>query len=130
MGYNTISTNKFYEFERIKNSGKICLNKTYCNDKITRTLQWKCFVASIYPSDYGFATSGGDTVDRDKCLNMPLYTWDLNNNIDCKKSDWMYKANTYQWALSPLPYKTDACSVLFILKLIQVVKMMHIVRMQ
>ena len=53
----------------------------------------------MYPSDYGYATSGGSTTDREICLNKELYNWDSSS--ECYNNDWLYKSGTYQWTLTP-----------------------------
>lgn len=56
----------------------------------------------MYPSDYGYATSGGNTTDRKTCLANPLYKWNDTSYVseDCYTNDWLYK-NLYQWTLTP-----------------------------
>ena len=53
----------------------------------------------MYPSDYGYATSGGDTTDRNACLNKELSNWSSSYS-DCTNNDWLYNS-AYQWTLSP-----------------------------
>ena len=98
--YSNIITSKFYELERSSNTGKICSSGNYCNDTVERTTTWKGLVGLMYPSDYGYATSGGDTTDRATCLNTVLYSWDGSSVSDCKNNDWLLK-NSWQWTLSP-----------------------------
>ena len=52
----------------------------------------------MYPSDYGYATSGGSTTDRETCLNTELYNWD--DYDDCFNNDWLYEGSS-QWTLTP-----------------------------
>ena len=59
-------------------------------------------VGLIYPSDYGYATSGGSTKDRNACLNKELYNWDSSSYSDCKNNDWLYEFPYYQWTITPL----------------------------
>ena len=54
----------------------------------------------MYPSDYGYATSGGSTTDRATCLNKDLYHWSDSSVSDCKKNDWLFNGRA-QWTLSP-----------------------------
>ena len=54
----------------------------------------------MYPSDYGYATSGGSTTDRTTCLNTILYNWDSSSVSDCKSNDWLFNSS-YQWTISP-----------------------------
>ena len=53
----------------------------------------------MYPSDYGYATSGGSTTDRETCLNTELYNWD--DYDDCFNNDWLYR-RFWQWTLTPI----------------------------
>ena len=76
---------KFYTEERGTRNGKICSSGTYCNDKVERATTWTGKVGLMYPSDYGYATSGGSTTDRATCLNTVLYSWDGSSVSDCKK---------------------------------------------
>ena len=55
----------------------------------------------MYPSDYGYATSGGTTKDRAACLAKELYNWDSSAFSDCKGNDYLLDANNYQWTLAP-----------------------------
>ena len=38
----------------------------------------------MYPSDYGYATSGGTTKDRAACLAKEIYNWSASYFSDCK----------------------------------------------
>ena len=66
-----------------------------------RPTTWSGKVALMYPSDYGYATSGGSTTNRDACLAKELYKWDSSSFSDCKNNDWLYDSSTYQWTLTP-----------------------------
>lgn len=57
-------------------------------------------VGLIYPSDYGYATSGGSTKDRNACLNKELYNWDSSDFSDCKNNDWILNSS-HQWTITP-----------------------------
>ena len=52
----------------------------------------------MYVSDYGYATSGGSTTNRETCLNTELYNWD--DYDDCFNNDWLY-TGSHQWTLTP-----------------------------
>ncbi len=56
-------------------------------------------IALPYPSDYGYATSGGST-GRAACLAKELYSW-RSDYIDCGNNDWLKPASGYMWTLSP-----------------------------
>ena len=91
----------FYSYERSNNSGKICTSGTYCNDTVTRTTTWNGKIGLMYPSDYGYATSGGSTSNRTSCLNKELYSWDSSSYSDCKNNDWLYNSSNLPWTFSP-----------------------------
>ena len=96
----------FYTYERSTNTGKICTIGDYCNDTVERTTTWTGKIGLMYPSDYGYATSGGSTTDRATCLNTKLYSWDSSNVSDCKNNDWLFNSD-WQWTLSPYASSTD-----------------------
>ena len=58
-------------------------------------------IGLMYPSDYGYATSGGSTTSREECLATELYNWDSSSYSDCKNNDWLYNNNSQQWAITP-----------------------------
>ena len=62
---------------------------------------WIGKVGLMYPSDYGYATSGGSSTNRNSCLAKELYNWDSSGYSDCKNNDWMYNGNIWQWTMSP-----------------------------
>ena len=109
--YNNISTSKFYELER-SNNGKICSSSSDCNDVVTRTTKWTGKVGLMYPSDYGYATSGGSTTDRATCLNKYLFNWSSSSVSDCKNNDWLFLT---QWTLTPNADSSDAFFVFFVM---------------
>jgi len=76
---------KWYEYER--GTG------TY-NTNIT---SWSGKIGLITPSDYGYATSGGTTVNRSTCLNTSLT--ELAGLSDCINNNWLYTPNKTQWIL-------------------------------
>ena len=60
-----------------------------------RSTSWIGKVGLMYPSDYGYATSGGTATDRNACLNSILFNW----NSDCYTSNWLN--NSYwEWAIT------------------------------
>ena len=61
---------------------------------------WQGKIALMYPSDYGYATSGGTTTNREACLAKELYNWDSSSYSDCNNNDWIFN-NDYQWTLTP-----------------------------
>ncbi len=62
---------------------------------------WTGKIGLMYPSDYGYATSGGSTTDRAACLAKELYNWSGSGVSDCKNNDYLYKSNYIQWTLAP-----------------------------
>ena len=85
-----VLVNNFYKYERSDNTGKICTAGNYCNDTVERTTTWQGKVGLMYASDYGYATSGGNTSNRTNCLNKSLLNWNDNSNNDCKDNNWLY----------------------------------------
>ena len=66
-----------------------------------RPTTWTGKIGLMYPSDYGYATSGGTTKDRAACLAKELYNWDSSDFSDCKGNDYLFDANNGQWTLAP-----------------------------
>ena len=66
-----------------------------------RSTSWTGKVGLMYPSDYGYATSGGTTTNRASCLAKEIYNWDSSSVSDCKNNDWMYNSNLWQWTITP-----------------------------
>ena len=62
---------------------------------------WTGKIGLMYPSDYGYATSGGSTTDRAACLAKEMYNWDGSDVSDCKNNDYLYKSGYSQWTLAP-----------------------------
>ena len=59
----------------------------------------------MYPSDYGYATGGGN-YKRKYCLSQYLYTW----NAECYNDDWLYTSANHQWILTPLAISDAAAN--------------------
>ena len=66
-----------------------------------RSTSWTGKVGLMYPSDYGYATSGGTTTNRASCLAKELFNWDSDTVSDCKNNDWMYNSSIWQWTITP-----------------------------
>ena len=75
---------------------------------------WTGKIGLMYPSDYGYATSGGTTKDRAACLAEKLYNWNSSDFSDCKGSDYLFDANNFQWTLAP--DSAYAYSVFFVVR--------------
>ena len=82
-----VTASMFYERERG--------TEVYSGNSTT----WTGAIALIYASDYGYATSGGSTTDRNTCLAKELYNW--NSVSDCYYNDWLYDSSNPQWTLTP-----------------------------
>ncbi len=108
---NSQIPSKCYTEERGTRNGKICTSGDYCNDTVSRTTTWTGKLGLMYPSDYGYATSGGSTTDRTTCLNTSIYDWgwDNSNLSDCPNNDWLLSGN--QWTLTPSANTFDAICV-------------------
>ena len=87
---NDVTAGMFYERER----------GTYVYSG--RPTTWTGKIALMYPSDYGYATAGGTTTNRDSCLAKELYIWDGSGVSDCKNNDYLYYKSNAQWTLAPL----------------------------
>ena len=86
--YNDVTPSMFYERERG--------TTVYTG----RSTTWTGKVGLMYPSDYGYATSGGTTKDRAACLAKELYNWHSSDFSDCKENDYLYNSSLYQWTLA------------------------------
>jgi hypothetical protein len=61
---------------------------------------WSGKIGLMYPSDYGFATSGGSTTDRTTCLATALSKWGGTDVSDCTNNDYLYSSKN-EWTLTP-----------------------------
>ena len=66
-----------------------------------RPTEWIGKIGLMYPSDYGYATSGGSTTNRETCLNTELNNWNGSSVSDCKDNDWLYDSSNFQWTITP-----------------------------
>ena len=66
-----------------------------------RPTTWQGKIALMYPSDYGYATSGGATTNREACLAKELYNWGSSSFSDCNNNDWLFDSGTVQRTLNP-----------------------------
>ena len=108
------TTKNMYDYERSNNIRKNCSSGDECNDTVERTSFWIGKVALIYPSDYGYATSGGLTVDRDMCLNKTLFNWQDGDYSECKANSWINKSGISQWSLFTHASSTRSSRVFYI----------------
>ena len=79
----------FYSYER----GTAVYNSS-------RSTNWTGKVGLMYPSDYGYATSGGSSTNRASCMSKELYNWHSSSYSDCKNNDWLLNTSTGQWTMS------------------------------
>ena len=78
-----------------------------------RPTKWTGKIGLMYPSDYGYATSGGTTKDRATCLAKELYNWDSSDFSDCKGNDYLFDANNFQWTLAPASADADLVFIVY-----------------
>ena len=86
--YNDVTASMFYERER---------GTTVYSGHAT---EWVGEVGLMYPSDYGYATSGGSATDREACLAKEVWNWDSSSFSDCRNNDWLFNGSP-QWTLTP-----------------------------
>ena len=85
-GYNTYSVSALNMY----NAERGTLHISNPSDGKTRTNTWDGKIALMYPSDYGYASTGA------ACRNS-LYGCD---DADSKANNWLFNS-AYQWTLSP-----------------------------
>ena len=96
-GYNTYSVSALNMY----NAERGTLHISNPSDGIARKNTWDGKIALIYPSDYGYASTGA------ACRNS-LYDCD---DADSKANNWLFNS-AYQWTLSP--YSGSAYGVFFV----------------
>ena len=96
---NDVTASMFYERER----GDSVYNG--------RPMEWIGQIGLMYPSDYGYATSGGSTTNRSSCLAKELYNWYSSSYSDWYINDWLYDSSIHQWTLTP--YSGDSSLVFY-----------------
>ena len=58
-------------------------------------------IGLMYPSDYGYATNGGEK-GREECFEEELYNWRTGEyKSECANNDWLKPSSGYNWTLSP-----------------------------
>ncbi len=99
--YNDASngtSNHWYSYERGET--------VYQSSSHPRKTNWIGRVGLMYPSDYGYATSGGTRRTRAICLADSLTHYSLEG---CYNNDWLLNSRKYQWTIAPdsnTPYIT------------------------
>ena len=90
-----VTTSMFYERER---------GTTVYSGHATT---WTGKIGLMYPSDYGYATSGGTTKNRAACLAKELWNWSYSEFNDCTRNDYLYNSSLSQWTLVPYSAYSD-----------------------
>ncbi|MCI8568042.1 MAG: hypothetical protein HFG48_01840 [Bacilli bacterium] len=68
------------------------------SERTSKKPTWVGRIGLMYASDYGFATSGGESYTRETCLNRQLGRW--NDIYDCYGNSWLFRSDRSQWTLS------------------------------
>ena len=73
---------------------------------------WVGKIGLMYPSDYGYATSGGNFYSRSECLNMAIYNWNSITDYiasECYKNNYLYDSNNQNnyWTLMHYTISSD-----------------------
>ena len=77
-----------------------------------RPTTWTGKVGLIYPSDFGFATTGG-TTGSDLCLAKEMLHWYIGQWItDCAGNDWLAPSIGDFWTITP--FADDSVSVFLV----------------
>ena len=78
-------------------------------------ITWTGNLGLIYPSDYGYASSG--TVSGNKCSIRGLRAWSDNTYnseyINCRDNDWLYDSASSQWIMTPLSINNTNSAIVF-----------------
>ena len=76
-------------------------------------------VGLMYPSDYGYATVGGATTNKNNCRNIALLNWKDSSHSDCKNNDWIFTSqktswnlNKDEWLISPYTSASNVAALL------------------
>ena len=100
----------FYNKERnINNIGAVYTNASLPEN---RPVYWYGKIGLMYPSDYGYASNGGSTYNRNTCLGYNMNGWNSGDyKTDCALNNYLLFQNktstapgtsgTSQWTLSP-----------------------------
>ncbi len=103
------AANHFYGYER---GEETCTTKGKC--KQIRKTNWTGRVGLMYPSDYGYATSGGSSANREYCLAETMYYWDLgSDNSVCYNNDWLYNSSKMQCTITSSSGGSDSSISIF-----------------
>lgn len=87
--YETAIASEWYNYER--------RTEVYSG----RPTTWIGKVALMYPSDYGYATSGSTNTNRETCLATSLSNWiNTYDENGCPNNDWLFSHDEDQWFLT------------------------------
>ena len=60
---------------------------------------WTGAIGLMYPSDYGYASSGAS----ETCEGKDMYNWYTGDyKTECAQNSWLYDSKSHQWTLTPL----------------------------
>ena len=98
-GYSSVSNGlvyHFYEHERgVKTAENYPAEWTKENDEVYHN-----GIAIMYPSDYGYASNGGN-MGRVECFKKILRDWNVGNyQNECAGTDWLKPFSGEMWTLS------------------------------
>ena len=97
----TILTENWYNYER--------KSDVYSGNSTT----WIGKISLMYPSDYGYATSGGSITGRKECLNTILSSWNATGNEKCVNNDYLLSTNNNKSLLSPSSIYSNSVFILY-----------------
>ena len=85
------SPNDMYNKERnINNVGKVYTRASLLEN---RPVYWYGKVGLMYSSDFGYATNGGNTYNRDTCLDYKMNLWSGDYKSDCTDNSYIRYIN-------------------------------------
>ena len=113
----TITTENWYKAERSPYATSGTLQNLYSGNPEYVFAK----VGLMYPSDYGYATVGGNTTNKTGCRVQALNNWNNSSYSDCKNNDWVFKSITLvsngvkngEWFISPYASDSYFASYLF-----------------
>ena len=93
--YGVMTAQKWYEVERPPYSTSGNAQNIYSGNP--ENVYEK--IGLMYPSDYGYATTGENTTNKSSCRTLTLGNWG-----DCKNNNWIFNSmlsNKCEWVISP-----------------------------
>ena len=113
FSWNDLDSYDFYQMERSSNTGKICTSGMWCtNDTVARTTAWTGKIALMYPSDYGYSTTGQDNISSEMCRRTLLSEGNYDKYSLCYENSWIYLLGR-KWFLTPLAVANRSDTVYF-----------------